>query len=60
MYYGILKQTLFLTPNNVFFHVLLDCNLFEVNISYSFGNKFITPTAFGAVDRKRDAAEFSS
>ena len=37
------------------FHVLLDCNLFEMNISYGFGNiesnEFTMPTAFGAVDR---------
>ena len=35
-----------------FFLVLLDCNLFEINISYSFGNiKFTMPTACGEVDR---------
>ena len=39
-----------------FLHVLLDYNLFEMNISYGFGNikaiNFNTiQTAFGAVDR---------
>jgi len=38
-----------------FFHVLFDCNLFEINISYGFRDikayKFTMPTTFGAVDR---------
>ena len=35
-----------------FVHVLLDCNLFEISISYGFRNiKFTMPTAFGVVDR---------
>ena len=34
-----------------FFHLLLDCNLLEMNISYGFGNiNFTTPIAYGAVD----------
>ena len=37
-----------------FFNVLLDCNYFEINISYSFRdvktNKFTMPTASYAVD----------
>ena len=38
------KTDVFLFPNNVFFHVLLDCNLFEMNISYGF--EFTILTAF--------------
>ena len=40
------KTDAFLSLNNV---VLLDCNLFEINISYGFGN-ITMPTAFGTVD----------
>ena len=47
------KTDAFLSPKMYFFHLLLDYNLFEMNISYGFGNiKFTTvmSTAFGAVD----------
>ena len=48
----LFKTDAFLSPNNVFFHVLLDYNLFEMNISYGFWKyKFNMLTAFGAVDR---------
>ena len=33
-----LRQTLFCLRIMYFFRVLLDCNLFEINISYGFGN----------------------
>ena len=32
------KTDAFLSENCIFFHLLLDCNLFEMNISYGFGN----------------------
>ena len=32
----LFKTDAFLPPNNVFFHVLLDYNLFEMNIGYGF------------------------
>ena len=35
MRWGVFKQKLFCLH---FFHVLLDCILFEINISYSFGD----------------------
>ena len=47
MRWGFLQQKLFCLH---FFHVLFDCNLFEINISYGFVDNKL-PTAFGAVDR---------
>ena len=38
MRWGIFKQKLFCLRVMYFFHVLLDCNLFEISISYSFGS----------------------
>ena len=45
------KTDAFLSLKKHFLHLLLDCNLFEMNISYGFLNKFTMPTAFCAVDR---------
>ena len=36
---GFLDKLLFLSPNRIFFHVMLNCDLLEVDISYSF-NKY--------------------
>ena len=46
------KTDAFLSPNSVFLSCAVGCNLFEMNISYGFGNINAKPTAFGAVDRK--------
>ena len=35
MHWGAFKQKFFCLQS---FHVLLDCNLLEINISYGFGN----------------------
>ena len=44
------RKLFFLLQIIYFFHVLLDCNLFEMNISYSFRDVSI-PAASCAVDR---------
>ena len=36
--WGFLQQKLFCLQTIYFFHVLFDCNLFEINISYGFGD----------------------
>ena len=38
MRWGVFKQKRFCLRITYFFHVLLDCNLFEINVSYGFGN----------------------
>ena len=38
MLWGVFKQTFISLRMMYFVHVLLDCNLFEINISYSFRN----------------------